>query len=1263
MLTLHLPLNNRFMFAVSARVLACALAGPLAAAPPNRITHPVNPGQTRVIHGNVHGLAQAQVDQGPVDPAARLDFVTLVFQPSAAQQAELDSLLAAQQNPSSPLFRQWLTPEQFGDRFGLSRADHSKIVAWLTSEDFTVNESARGLNWVAFSGTAGQVEKSLHTAIHRFLVNGQSHFANVAEPSVPEALADVVAGFLGLDDFTPHSNVIRVSPEYDTGSSHYLVPGDFATIYDVAPLYQAGIDGTGQKIVVVGESEVLLSDIHAFRSRYGLPANDPNYIPYSGVSPGFTDAQLEGNLDLEWAGAIAPKATIDYVYGTNAITAVIQAINRNLAPVISSSYSACEIDAAPSYFRSIGQQANAQGITLVNSSGDSGAAGCDPQGVAPFAARGRTVTFPSVMPEVTGVGGTEFVEGTGTYWAATNSPTFSSALSYIPEFAWNETSPGLGLGSTGGGASLFYSRPAWQNGPGVPSDNARHVPDVALSAALHDAYSITYDGANIQVGGTSASAPSFAAIVALLNQYQVVNKLQAQSGQGNINPQLYRLAQSAPSAFHDITAGDNIVPCKQGSPDCLTGSFGYQAGPGYDMTVGLGSVDAYNLVTQWNAAAQPVTVTLSLGLTPITVNDTVTLTAQVSPATGTGTPTGTVAFSSGGIALGEVALPGGNNPQSVSFSFPAYLLQGTGTFTIVAQYSGDAAFSSGGATKTIHVAKPADAAGIVISWPPLVWPSPPDAQGLSWQTYITISEIAGVPALVTGITIDGQAQPLASYFPSTQITPNSSTNYSFVFRNLAAPVTRTFNITGTDADGNSWSREFSVSYSALPPGTDFSLSGTPLTVTQNNTTANPSCPWQVQLNVDDVQGGIQNTLTGLFAGGVDMTAQIPAIFGTPRLDSWASLQGTLCFNGITPPATDTIEVDLDNAIGQQVTVSFAPPPANPTTISVTPATVSLAATDTTQPAAATLSLAIADKTQPWTLSIFPANRTSAWLTASQYTGTGSAQILLTASGTGFEPGAYRATLAIQSPNAVPQFVDVPVMFVLGATASGMSIAGALNSGSYQPTASPGILLSVFGTGLASSTASAPAGTVAPYTLGGVTVTVNNIAAPLFYVSPTQLNIQLSQEVGSGPAVLGINNNGSIAGFLLQVAASAPGIFTDANGNIVPNATVTQGGYGTLYFTGAGEFTNLPLTGFAPSATTPPASLGQPALPFSITVGGTPAFIQFCGQAPGKFGTAQVNFIVPPATPLGDQEVVVTVGSSASPPAHITVVAPHTGAAQ
>ena len=401
---------------ISAFAFLLGLTRLTAATVRDRITLPVDVNRTTTLTGNVQRQAQPQFDRGPVDPAMPMRHMVLIVQPSSVQQGELDQLLADRQNPSSPQYRRWLSPEEFGDRFGLSRSDHSKVVAWLSSAGFTVDQSGRGRNWIAFSGNAGQVSRTFHTPIDRFTVNGKEHYANTASPSVPEALAGVVGGFLGLSNFRPHSMIGKVTPEDTIGTTHYLAPQDWATIYDVAPLYQAGFNGAGQSIAVVGASDVTLADIQVFRKRFGLPANDPKMTLYAD-DPGYNDAELEGDLDLEWAGAIAPNATIYYVYGDDPFSATVAAVDMNVAPVVTISYGSCEIDFAIGFWRAIAQQANAQGITILNSSGDAGAAGCDGGEQSAFAVSGLTADFPAVLPEVTGVGGTQFLDATGSYWA------------------------------------------------------------------------------------------------------------------------------------------------------------------------------------------------------------------------------------------------------------------------------------------------------------------------------------------------------------------------------------------------------------------------------------------------------------------------------------------------------------------------------------------------------------------------------------------------------------------------------------------------------------------------------------------------------------------------------------------------------------------------------------------------------------------------------------------------------------------------------
>jgi subtilase family serine protease len=283
----------------------------------------------------------------------------------------------------------------------------------------------------------------------------------------------LVGGIRGLNDFLPKrlhtAKRMSMEPRFTSAGNHSLAPDDLATIYDIASLYNTGIDGTGQKLAVAGQTQINLTDIPAFRSYFHLSTNDPQIVLY-GVNPGIRSGDyLEAMLDLEWSGAVARNATILYVYSNDVFTSVIDAIDDNLAPVISVSYGACE-QMAP-VFQSVAQQGNAQGITWLNASGDGGAAGC---GLGYEA----SVMLPANVPEVTAVGGTELSDETGgPWWGSTNSLGGGSALSYIPEKGWS---------FSGGGASHYYAKPAWQTGPGVPSDGVRDLPDVALSASTYD---------------------------------------------------------------------------------------------------------------------------------------------------------------------------------------------------------------------------------------------------------------------------------------------------------------------------------------------------------------------------------------------------------------------------------------------------------------------------------------------------------------------------------------------------------------------------------------------------------------------------------------------------------------------------------------------------------------------------------------------------------------------------------------------------------
>ena len=425
-------------------------------------------------------------------------------------------------------------------------------------------------------------------------MDGQTRFANASEVSVPVALSGMVLDVRGLDNFRPRPRARIAKPHFtshQTGN-HFLSPGDFATIYNIKPLWDAGLDGTGQTIAVVGQTQIDVSDVDAFRAAAGLPATNLQLVSVDNTSGFSSGDEVEADLDVQWSGGVARNAAILYVYvgansADNVFDAMEFAIDQNLAPVISTSYGNCEANLSTftAVLRQDAQQANSQGQTITAAAGDSGAADCE-NSSAKSATHGLAVDSPASVPEVTALGGSEFTgdspnsttsgltDGPANlpYWSGTTGGVddISSALIYIPETTWNDTTSGQPLSSTGGGVSTKFAKPAWQNAL-TPADTHRDVPDVTLSASpAHDSTLICSQGSCVTgfrasdgslnvVGGTSVGAPAFAGIVAILNQATQSTALD------NINPTLYSLAVSNPTAFHDITTGNNIVPCTSGS--------------------------------------------------------------------------------------------------------------------------------------------------------------------------------------------------------------------------------------------------------------------------------------------------------------------------------------------------------------------------------------------------------------------------------------------------------------------------------------------------------------------------------------------------------------------------------------------------------------------------------------------------------------------------------------------------------------------------
>ncbi len=630
---------------------------PLFAQARDRITSFIDDEQRVTLRGNVHPLAIAQYDAGAVAPSFPMEHMVLTLLPDAAQQDALNQLLDAQHNPESPYYHQWLTPEQYGERFGISDADITQIVNWLQDHGMEVEEVTAGRHSIVFSGSAAQVESAFHTQIHAYKIGNDLHHANASDPEIPAALSQVVGGVVSLHDFhsePTHGVVRQTSPDFTSGGSHYLAPADFATIYDLVPLYQASINGSGQSVAIVARSNIKITDVRQFRTFFGLPANDPQII-VNGTDPGIWNSgeETEADLDVEWSGAVAKSATIKFVVSksTNSSDGVDLSaqyiVNHNLAPVMSASFGLCEASLGSSgngFLSSLWQQAAAQGITVFVSSGDNGAADCD-SASASTATHGRAVNGLCSTPYSVCVGGTEFndTSNPSLYWSSSNAVgTQASALSYIPEEAWNESGPGDGLWASGGGASSVYAKPSWQAGTGVPTDGRRDVPDVSLSAAGHDGYLIYQEGGLYVVGGTSAASPSFAGVMALVVQH-------AAARQGNANTAFYSLASKqrggGASVFHDITQGNNSVP----------GQTGFNATIGYDQATGLGSIDGSVLINHWSDAfvVPAFQATPSVSSLSVTAgsNNSVTLNVTVS-----GGFDAAVAFSVTGLPSGVSAV-------------------------------------------------------------------------------------------------------------------------------------------------------------------------------------------------------------------------------------------------------------------------------------------------------------------------------------------------------------------------------------------------------------------------------------------------------------------------------------------------------------------------------------------------------------------------------------------------------------------------------
>ena len=767
-----------------ASLIACVIASPLLAQqPPALVTQSVDTSVRTVLPDNVHPLARAEFDRGEAPPDLPLNRILLVLKRSDQQETALRRLMENQQYKKSPSYHQWLTPEELGARFGPADSDIAAVTNWLQASGFQVSQVSKGRIVIEFSGTAGLVKQAFGTAIHRFVVNGEQHWANVSNPSIPTALAAVVAGVDSLHNFPKKAQnsfagtfsrdkktgqVTAVNPQFTfaaqcfpTGQNCDAVgPYDFATIYDLLPLWSAGTDGTGQTIAIVGRTNINPQDTTDFWNLFGLtvPPNKLNII-LNGPDPGINGDEGEADIDTQWSGAVAPGATIDFVTSASTETtdgvdlSALYIVDGNLAPVMSESYGLCEAASAglAAFYGAVWEEAAVQGISAMVSAGDNGSAGCDFPSFFNAAQFGLNVNGLASTPFNVAVGGTDFnqYKKWSTYWNSSNDLHHASAKSYIPETTWNDSCTNNffvvfgGFGTTAeavcnnaniindgfvdtvggsGGQSLTWPKPPWQTG--APNDNTRDLPDVSLLASdgfMGSFYIVCQTDTSLSgtcdlnspfldfagYGGTSVASPAFAGIMALVNQKW--------GPQGNPNFVLYKLPAKQANAFHDVPSGSTIaMPCFTGTTDCVTHTQGNQFGAlsgfstttGYDLATGLGSVDAAQMVNNWNKVTfTPSTTTLTLNSNnPVNVvhGTAVPVVVSVTPTSPT-TPTGNVSL------LVSPAPPGKPGVDyfpltSGRASWSTNLLPG-GTYSVIAHYEGDTtyggSYSSSSASVTV----------------------------------------------------------------------------------------------------------------------------------------------------------------------------------------------------------------------------------------------------------------------------------------------------------------------------------------------------------------------------------------------------------------------------------------------------------------------------------------------------------------------------------------------------------------------------------
>ncbi len=540
-------------------------------------------GGTVALHGSVSPLTRNAKVVGK--PAASRELgvtVTLALRDAPG----LDSFLSSVYDPASPLYRHFLTPEEFEQQYGPSAASRQQVKSWLRSRGMRVTGTSPNGVQVFARGAVPALQQTFHTSLYAYQHGGETFVANSTSVAVPADLSQSVVSVTGLSTASHQQTAVTARAGSSAPNGGYS-PSDIHSLYNTAALLSQGITGSGQTIAVAGYADYGASNVSTFDQQYGL-TNAPTRINISdgrntGALGGYKNGQIESDMDIELVQGAAPGATVLMYEAPNSDQGTINLFNKivadNRASIITTSWGDMESDYTPSVLTAMHQafqEAAAQGQTVFAASGDAGAY----DGTAGTSAQVLEVDYPASDPYVTAVGGTTLKSSDG---------------QYAGETAWKDLTDPKNPGASGGGLSDIFARPDWQTGPGVDnqySDGKRQVPDVAANADVYTGYAVntvSRSGTSVwtQIGGTSAAAPIWAGFAIQVSQ-AVGTRL------GFLNPSLYRLGAEqsslSPPPYHDVTAGDNLF---------------YKAAVGWDYTTGWGSFDGAAFISALRALPAP----------------------------------------------------------------------------------------------------------------------------------------------------------------------------------------------------------------------------------------------------------------------------------------------------------------------------------------------------------------------------------------------------------------------------------------------------------------------------------------------------------------------------------------------------------------------------------------------------------------------------------------------------------------------------------